>query len=152
MKIKLTRRNIDSKKKNLTERKVPDTRKLGTQRLIGVRGWLLVFVVLVLGNSLISIAIGLAGLKEKPALILMLAIGVYGCYVFGLLVSKKGSAPKHAAGWLIAELVLTILYAVLLYLETRETTPVPAYAIGILVWLLYLKRSKRVKITYGRFH
>ena len=78
MKIKLTRRNIDPKKENLTERKVPDTRKLGTQRLTGVRGWLLVFVVLVLGNSLISIAIGLAGLKEKPALILMPAIGVYG--------------------------------------------------------------------------
>ena len=152
MEAEPTKHTADSKKKNQIEVKVPDARKLGIQRLTGVRGWLLVFIILVIGNSLVSVAIGLAGLKEKPALILMLAIGVYGIYVSWLLVSRKESAPMHAARWLIAELVLTILYAVLLYMETWETTPVPAYAIGILAWLFYIKRSNRVKLTYGQFH
>jgi hypothetical protein len=153
----LKRRNVGSEYRGRVEQQILSDRTLRTQKLTGVRGWLLVFALLVIGNSIAAILGGLAGASqslENPivgiALLPLWAFGAYGCYVFVLLLRKEINAPKHASRWLIAGFVLTLLYAGVVYLTTREFILTPFYGVATLIWLQYLDSSKRVAATYGK--
>jgi hypothetical protein len=153
----LKRRNVSSEERNQGEQQILSDRNLRTQKLAGVRGWLLVFALIVIGNSIAAISGGVAAASqvlENPiasiALLPLWAFGVYGCYLFVILLRKKNNAPKHASRWLIAGFVLTLLYAAVVYMATREFSLTPLYGIATLVWLQYLDSSKRVAATYGK--
>lgn len=153
----LNRRNVSSDDRNHVEQQILSGRNLRFQKLTGVRGWLLVFALITIGNSVAAILGGVAGASqvlENPivgiALLPLSAFGVYGCYVFVLLLRKKINAPKHASRWLIAGFVLALLYAGIVYLTTREFILTPFYGAATLIWLQYLDSSKRVAATYGK--
>lgn len=152
----LKRRNVGSEDRDRVEQQILSDRNLRTHKLTGVRGWLLVFVLIVIGNSIAAILGGVGGASqvlENPivaiALVPLWSFGAYGCYVFVLLLQKKKNAPKHASRWLIAGFALTFFYAGVVYLTTREFILTPLYGAATLIWLQYLDSSKRVAATYG---
>ncbi|MBZ0113284.1 MAG: hypothetical protein K8J08_12540 [Thermoanaerobaculia bacterium] len=125
-----------------------------TQELTGVHGWLLLFALIVLGNSASTVIGGTRELLQNPlGGVLRLpevAVGAYGCYVFALLMQKRRTAPKHAARWLFMAFGVTVFYAIYAYWLMREIILAPFYGVGILMWLEYLRKSRRVAATYGR--
>jgi hypothetical protein len=77
-------------------------------------------------------------------------IGAYGLVCCVLLVLKDRRAPRLAALWFIAVVVLGVVNSVHIYSVTGTFTPLFLFSIfhsGI--WLTYLSISKRVKATYG---
>lgn len=129
--------------------------ELDAAKLTGVRGWLLVFIVVLLGNSLFASLSGASLLSQagaSPVIMIVgiswMVLGLYGCYAFILLVSRKAQAPKHASWWLMAGFVLGSLTLGLVYLATRELIFLPIYFVGTAFWFYYLENSKRVAATY----
>ena len=168
----LLRRNVVLEERSDIEQQVHSDRTLRLQNLGRVRGWLLVFAIAVLVQSVFSILLGIA-MREVPLyLTLFVIFGAYGCYAFGLLLFKKSNAPKHAARWLMAGFVLTLipLLLILLRLLIRSRIAVLPYlpATGnagsefnlvliiipalswYMAWLWYLEKSERVAATYSQ--
>jgi len=134
-----------------------DVRKEGQEteeRLRGVRGWLLYFVIMVFVGSLIGVVESLniltepANSTEVLITIPLLILSLYGFFVFVLLVRKHKTAPSRAAKLLVASAVYTFLLGVLIYLMTGELTIAPLGGAGAVVWLTYLNGSRRVALTY----
>jgi len=148
----LARRNLDDVERDRLVQNIAQERR--EQELESVRGWLLFFALVVLGNSLplvfdVAFYLGrnlLTGALALPAF----SVGVYGCYVFVLLVRKRPTAPRHAARWVIAMSGLTLFSAGMVYLKRGEIILTPLYGLAQLAWLGYLGSSKRVLATYGR--
>lgn len=149
----LARRGLDGADREQLERGMVE-RERRTRELTGVRGWLLVFALLVLGNSVSAVIGGTRGLLQNPLVGVFrlpeLAAGVYGCYVFALLMLKRQTAPKHAAHWLFVAFGVTVFQAIYTYWLEREVLLMPLYGLGVLIWVEYLRRSRRVAATYGR--
>lgn len=123
------------------------------RELTGVRGWLLLFALIVLGNSLSRVLGGARQALQDPfSAVLALpgfAVGAYGCYVFGLLLTKRRSAPQHATRWLVVGFGVSVFYLIL----TRGFTGGVIFAgfagLGCSIWVEYLRKSIRVAATYG---
>lgn len=136
------------------EQDIRKERQETEERLRGVRGWLLLFVIIVFVNSLIGVlqslnTLGGSANSNTTLLILpLLILSLYGFFVSVLLVLKHKKAPSHAAKWLIASAGYAILFGVLIFLMAGEMTTVSFTAMGALVWLVYLDGSRRVALTY----
>ncbi len=137
------------------EQDIRKERQETEERLRGVRGWLLLYVIIVFVISLIGVLQSLHMLggyiSSTTALLILpwLLLSLYGFLVFVLLVRKHKKAPSHAAKWLIASACYAILIGVLIFLRTGEMTPAPFFpAMGAIVLLAYLERSRRVALTY----
>ena len=149
----LTRRGIADEQWRRLERAVASEEADRRDELTGVRGWLLIFALMVLGNSLyVLLEWALAGLEDPLVGLFLLPsglVGVYGLYAFHHLLRRRRSAPRHAARWLIAAFLVPLAYSVVVYGLSGELMLEPLYRAGILIWLVYLAQSKRVAATYG---
>jgi len=123
------------------------------KRLAGVRGWLLVFVLILAFNTLTSIAVVpffvTQILSSTPGMLLVVAtitLTVLGVATFGFLVTRARHAPRWAAAWLI---FYTVFRIVLLATGTRSKPAVLGLLLFGSAWLVYFAVSKRVKATYG---
>ena len=161
-------RAIDVMRRLLDARGVPESEVLSIQTRLGsvqedergrldrVRGWLLVFVLVVALSSLSQLVaagtLAAAPWSLWPSMMLLLfgVTGIYGVYVTLLLVRKKKRAPVHARHWIVMALLANLASAVFLYIMLGE---VPTNALGsalfVAVWLTYLDQSKRVANVYG---
>jgi hypothetical protein len=150
----LVRRHVSSEDSVRIEQEILSGRNLLTQKLTGVDGWLLVFVLIVIGNSIAAILGAVAGVLYNPivgvALLPLLVYGAYGLYVFVLLIQWKVNAPRHASRWLIAGFLLGLLYIAVAYLTSGKFILSPLYGAPFLIWLQYLNSSKRVAATYSK--
>ena len=155
----------------------PATSGVSDSGLQGVRGWLLLLVVLltIVGPifTLISVVSDMSAARrlsdQFPRLqtavylnaIVAFLVAIYSVYAGWTLWAKKSGAVNTVKEFLIAVLVASILMPILVLmiadLPDREFFAVSfdgaARAIGTAVWVViwysYLRRSKRVRATYG---
>lgn len=140
---------------------------LERERLTGIGGWLIVFVVLMILSVLnqlgslfmdnLYIPAGFTGLMTLRALI----SAVLGVIVLGLLFSKKAIFPKLARIYLLLEIALAVIFTILFYGAisaafaglgiSAATIMLPSLLITVafcLAWFFYFGKSKRVKYTF----
>lgn len=124
-------------------------------KLTGVGGWLLFFTTLIIISVTYTFANTVVWYANDPTtgwlIVPELALALYGSYVLFLLFAWRSTAPKHAAWWMVSLLVYNLFSLWLLYAETK-TIEVFVFAVRpflfAAIWLVYLKRSKRVFFTY----
>jgi len=129
------------------------------QRHRGIRGWLIVFILVVAIGSLIGLLSGIYRLVSQSQnilwillVVLGLLIALYGFVAVVLMLRKKPSGPSHAARWLIADVIYYGIM-VLITIESlgvRDRFVVASRVLGLMLWLTYLERSRRVAATYGK--
>ena len=131
-------------------------------KLSGIRGWLRVFVVLLVLDivgmpielvwrtwSLLSNAPGAVGsLQSDLRLAYLIGLGLllpYAVHVARIMIRKQSNAPRHARIYVIGTYALRITAALL------RGEPVSAIfaAFGGCAWLMYLKNSARVAATFA---
>lgn len=123
-------------------------------KFYGLRGWLLLLIFVVFINSIFNIIYLPVAFNNIISFIIfspLFAVGFYGFYVLYLLLLKKSSAPKHASYFLFAQLILSVLFGLMEFFETYEAQKILQTLFGVLfffIWLDYLKKSKRVAVTY----
>lgn len=128
-----------------------------TETLSGLRGFLLLFLILIVLNSFLSIGMGLSlWLSRGPNLGLFLSsipmfiVGVYGIITFVLLSEKRFHAPVHAKRWLVLTFIVNLFYALMVFFATGEFTfSVIGSGMFTGIWFVYLSTSKRVAVTYS---
>jgi len=122
----------------------------------GIGGTLLLLIVVlgVVSIQTLLTWVGVLGALHHPGSRLIAAAwacsGAYGLVCCALLVLKDRCAPRLAALWFIAVVVLAVVNSLHNYSVTGTFTPLFLFTIfhsGI--WLTYLSISKRVKATYG---
>ncbi|MGD2116690.1 MAG: hypothetical protein PVG07_16675 [Acidobacteriota bacterium] len=150
----LDRRGIDGENRADLEQKIRSEREEAMGRWAGVRGWLLIFTLLL---ALVSLAFIVEGLnlyfsQGGPVLAqwFLWVIGGYGCYVVALLVQRDPSAPRRAFRLVFVFLVPTLGPALLIYPSTSGTFLLLCFSGAMIFGLLeYLRVSRRVAATYG---
>jgi hypothetical protein len=172
----LTRRGVSSSEKESHGKALLDVAEEDRKRLAGIKGVLLLFVVVVLVNSIalgwvgLAFAIDAVNLGFKGNLdwgnasllfaIPFLILAGYGVFVFYVLLRKRGAAPRHAERFLISILVLIMLVVLVDSLDTylsRHTFSFKGLLLipgmcWIMPWLAYIDRSNRVANTYRHPH
>jgi hypothetical protein len=122
-----------------------------------VRGWLVVWIIVLALNSLILLlAGGRTFLVAPPGLVVfvalpMVAVGFYGFYCAYLLVKKRSQAPENARRWLILGVTLNCFTALALWgvFEARvPLAPLLGSVYFTLLWLEYLSESRRAACVY----
>lgn len=124
-----------------------------SEHLVGVKGWLRFFVVVLTLNSLtLTLATSSAwawepGLSLWARLLFMspFLLGLLGLVTSVLLVRRNPRAPRWAITWLFLNIVIGMgsrFFA--------NGSPSLVYdVLGGLLWIRYFMVSKRVKATYG---
>ena len=129
----------------------------------GVRGWLLVFVLLLVVWQPLSLAFVASGVVDaiayrgvSLALVLLLRVGVTGLGIAAgiALASRRASAVSLAKTALVASALTDLfVYATPYFPNNRVPGDTPIYAAWSLAynggWLMYLFRSRRVRNTFG---
>jgi hypothetical protein len=135
---------------------LPSTEELDRAELTGVRGWLLFFVITVAFNAAWQLLSGAAGVQLAVAASAggqylppsafvgfpQAGIGALGFAVFALLLKRHSMAPMLAQAWLAAGILLSLVAFVMGGGAAPWIYPI--------IWLVYLRRSKRVAFTYER--
>jgi len=125
-------------------------------RLRGVKG-LLALMVFAIGLE--SVYLLLEGIRDFQRYSLVNAIiaglingglGLFGLFSCRLLLRIDPRAPRAATAWFILVMAVGVVSLAVLLL-TGKASPVRALVVrlDLLLWLLYLQVSQRVKITYG---
>jgi hypothetical protein len=174
MEKELLKRNIPEEQISSIQQDFIKTKGKEDMKLSGVGGWLIVFLIVVIINSLVRLFSGytnLAFILGNPLVLRWVLIfplsffllAGYGVYVFVLLVMKKKSAPRHATRWitfnflwLVVE-IIGLFWAEFLRFELSLANFIPFVAnplvigsvFSTLIWLIYFSESKRVKLVYG---
>lgn len=129
----------------------------------GVRGWLLVLVVLLLVWQPVSLglvasrvvdAIAIRGLPLALVLLLRLVVTALGIAAGLALAGERPSAVAMAKASLVASAAVDIfVYLTPYFPNNRMPGDTPFYVVGSLAysgaWLMYLFRSRRVRNTFG---
>lgn len=129
----------------------------------GVRGWLLVLVVLLLVWQPVSLglvasrvvdAIAIRGLPLALVLLLRLVVTALGIAAGLALAGERPSAVAMAKASLVASAAVDIfVYLTPYFPNNRMPGDTPFYIVGSLAysgaWLMYLFRSRRVRNTFG---
>ena len=129
------------------------------QRMSRIRGWLLVFILYVAGNSLFLLGIGYELAVTAPVRILRLeavpavVFGLYGLFCASILIAKRPEAPQRVRRLLVLEFffglvgaVLVFAMAVLQYFAAGSVSPdaltltgAAILGLGVFVlWIIYL--------------
>jgi hypothetical protein len=152
----LSRRDISHSEKESAEKEVLEQVESEFKRLTGVHGFLLLFVVVLVVNSLFAALFGLAFVRAGDLVIMLFGVlwlifAGYGFSVVYLLIRKQSTAPQHAERLLILGCLLSIVSALVVWMVTPGSNLAPAFygVIGALLWLGYLRSSRRVANTYG---
>lgn len=130
--------------------KVTNTNPVPNKNLVGVSGWLALFILGIFISSAINIVTSL--IDFVPLGLIDIALGAYGLYVGYMLSKKQPAAVKHAKFYLAAVVVVSTIMLIVISqdpyaLEGAMTDSARGLVYGI-IWLLYLSASKRVKATY----
>lgn len=121
------------------------------ENLVGVKGWLLLFVVVLTFNSLVLILVTPSawapGLSLSARLLFLgpFLLGLLGLVTTVLLVRRYRWAPHWAMTWLILNIAIGIGSRFFL----NGSMPLIPALLGGLLWTRYFMVSKRVKATYG---
>lgn len=129
----------------------------------GVRGWLLVFCLLLLvwqplclgllASSVID-EVAIRGVSLLLVLLLRLLVTAFGIAAGLALLGLKPSAVGMAKLSLAASAAVDVfVYATPYFPNNRLPGDTPFYVVGSLayygIWLMYLFRSRRVRDTFG---
>jgi hypothetical protein len=119
------------------------------ENLVGVKGWLRFFVVVLTLNSLVLIFVSpspwIPGLSLSVRLLFAAPLlGLLGLVTSVLLVKSHPRAPNWAMAWLILNIFIGMGSK---FFANGSTSLLSTLAGGIL-WLRYFSVSKRVKATY----
>lgn len=123
-------------------------------RLTGIRGALLLFVVCVGLGSFSRVVVGLKMIVIKNSIFLVmgmmtLSLGAYGFYVASLLIRKRSGAPEHAQRFLVLVACLGLIEALAMWRVTHKFDLRWLLGfMGALLWIEYLGRSRRVAYTF----
>jgi hypothetical protein len=156
----LSRRGTSQSERESVEKEVIEQVESEQRHLTGIRGLLLLFVILVVVGSVFNAASGVALLMASMrdgnvtlmlSSVLSLIFSGYGFFVFYLLIRKRSTAPKHAQRLLIFGFLITILGVLAAWVLTHRLD------LGLLLFgcislsfsLGYLSSSRRVANTYG---
>lgn len=146
----------DYKKLKEANKKYPDVKK----EIKGVGGWLLLFVVILIGNTLYflyDLIFNFYVVIEFPIMWIALLVELLIIILFGLSLvylfkhNKKGVEILKYALWLpLANYILIYLVYWLLKIDLDEEFfyGFVRNFIFALIWFLYLTKSKRVYNTY----
>ena len=154
----LSKRNVPFEDHQQIEQKVVSDERSREVSLTGIRGWLIVFLLVVFFNSLFMIIKGIAGLSHtgEPISYILIApeplLGLYGLFVLFLLLRRTKAAPTHTSWWIITCFIYSLLLVIVLSLISGKIIlkGIMGTAVFALVWLHYLQHSKRVAYTYGK--
>lgn len=136
------------------EAAVSGPRAAERERLRGVRGFLALMVFDIGSRSLLSLFVVVRLLSAQPRrteiLLALLAafMGLYGLLVCVLLVRRRPRAPREAAAWFALLLATCLVLVYSLWQDGSLRWPA-AFLFYPALWLLYLWKSRRVKITFG---
>jgi hypothetical protein len=121
------------------------------ENLVGVKGWLLLFVVVLTFNSLFMILLtpvwptrGIT-LSVRLLLLMPFLLGLLGLVTVVLLATRKRRAPEWAIAWLFLNIAVGIGSK---FFANGSLLLLPSI-MGGLFWIRYFMVSKRVKATYG---
>ena len=160
----LTLRNVPLDQAQEAQKKIEQEEMIKESQLHGVRGWLLIFIIILAVNSIFIIVSGvitLTKIKNMPGFILFISllmplVGCYGFFSSILLFKRNETAPAHARRWLIANLVCSLLYIIVIfefsinkYLLVLSGVSSLIFAI---IWISYLKASRRIALTYQKIN
>jgi hypothetical protein len=154
----LRKRDVPLGDQEQIEQKVVSEERSREVSFTGVRGWLIVFCLVVLFNSVFMVLKGIVELSQAGETItLMLVVpepllGVYGLFVLFLLLRRRKTALVHASRWLISCFIYSLLFVIALSLIAGKLilTGILGTTLFALVWLTYIANSKRVAYTYGK--
>lgn len=154
----LRKRKVPFNDQQQIAQKVLSDKRFHEDSLIGVRGWLIIFCLIVFFNSFSMIIKGIAGLSQagKPIGFVLIVpeflLGIYGFFVLSLLLRRGVKAPVHASRWIISCFIYSLLLVIALSLIAGRLifTGILGTAVFALVWLTYIQNSKRVAYTYGK--
>jgi len=124
-----------------------------SDHLVGVKGWLRFFVVILTLSSLVLVLATSSAWVWEPSFSLWtrfllmspVLLGLLGLVTSVLLVRRYRWAPRWAIAWLLLNIVLGIGSRFFL---DGSTSLIPNFLVGLL-WTRYFMVSKRVKATYG---
>jgi hypothetical protein len=144
----LARRDVAAEE----QQAVAEQEKERGRKLVGIRGWLGFFLLLLGSNSLrvlwiffpLAVTPGMAPLL-RAYMLGRVALGVLGIAACVLLVARTRRTPQWAAAWLILNMILGVASIAFTGDPLSAASPLLAGAL----WLSYLSMSKRVKATYG---
>lgn len=153
IKDELDRRSVSPQEALSSEVSVKQTVEEEKKKWIGIKGFLLLFVLILAVQSISTIIVSIRDVLngENPSKILLLPVGIYGLYVLYLLLLKRNNAPLHVQRWLGALCIacLLIIGLTILINPNRLENTFIVNPIGALIWLAYFSYSKRVKATYS---
>ncbi|MDL2307861.1 DUF2569 domain-containing protein [Desulfovibrio sp. OttesenSCG-928-C06] len=140
--------------------------QLERERLTGIGGWLLVFLILtILGllSQVFSLLSPGTGIRELDTLVMprSLISLLMGIAVLVLLFGKKAVFPKVVKIYLVIESVLSVIFtimtvnAVSAYIGNMDAAFSGGMFVGVAVsvglsiaWIVYFSKSKRVRYTF----
>ncbi|MEP7013345.1 MAG: DUF2569 family protein [Acidobacteriota bacterium] len=125
------------------------------QRLTGIKGWLLLLVLIILINSSFALFGAAKSLRHPPPVewafaFLTGGFGLFGLATFVLLLTKHRLAPEYAKALFLLAMTISLLQA--FYFKSPgwfPSFPLADTMQGGVFWIAYLSVSKRVKMTYG---
>ena len=155
MKKELEKRNISQLEREMHITDIEKKTEKEIKSLSGIKGFLLLFVLILLNTSIILIFGGLnyLSLVSLITAIPLFGAGTYGIYTFFLLVRKKTNALKHTRNWIILTFMLSIIYGAINYLafgDKEASFPMFSRAFTASIMFGYLSYSKRVAATYRK--
>lgn len=156
MREELQGRNLTAEAQEALEGRVEGEATSAQRSLVGIRGWLLVFVVLfglnfgvVLVSDIFALAQPLPGIAYF-ATVLEIFVGIYALGALWLLVSRHPRAPQHAQAVLVIFCFLAIGSWLAFHWRGYPPGLFPVGAVGFAcVWWSYLSYSRRVRLTYS---
>lgn len=151
----LSRRGVSASDRESVEKTVLQEVEDERGHLTGIRGFLLLFVIMVFVSSLVYAWLGLAFLGAGGIFllggVLSLVLSGYGFFVFYLLIRKLATAPQHAKRLLIIGVALHVLAVLAAWVATGQFDRGALSQVTIpLIWLGYLNWSRRVANTYAQ--
>jgi hypothetical protein len=162
----LNRRNISQEEIRTFETEAAKKMQDEAKRLSGVRGFLLLFLIVLIFNSIRFFLWGFSSLANSLnplnglSLVLSaiyLIVACYGITVSFLLIRKSEHALTHTKWWIVFTAVvgfvnLMVAFFVKGRVESSDIGNAMFAAIFAVVWLTYISQSRRVANTYGRFN
>ncbi len=136
------------------EEVVAESHDREVQQLTGIKGWLLVLVLVVANGSATSLVNAARSIRQVPSEMQVFAFiagayGVFGLVTLGLLLSKHRRAPGFARTLFLSAMAISLVEAFYFYYREWRVHffPLATMASGAL-WFTYLSVSKRVKATF----
>jgi len=152
----LQERDLTPEVEETVESQVVVEAKKEQRSLTGIRGWLLVFVVLFGLNSgarllaeIFALGQALPGIVKLDIIVEMF-ISIYALSTCWLLLSRHPKAPQHAKAAVVIFCFFAVGSWLAFYWGGLPAGPFPLSASSFAcIWWSYLSYSKRVRFTYA---